>query len=472
MPSRPPPRKSGGTCGRPTRRCCLPVRGRKHPGRDAGRMVVAGLLGDLARHQPARPLEIEHKDLRFEQRGVHPLPLARIFALDQRHNDPLRQQQPGAEVVDRDADPHRPLARHSSDRHQPAHPLGDLVNARPLGVGPGLAKPGNAAVDDARVDLFDALVIDAEPVFDGRAEILDDDICGLSQLKEDREPVLGLQVERQAALVAMEILEIEPVAARPGHIAAVVAAPLDLDDIGAPIGELAHRGRPGAGMGQVENGVFRQRQGSDAHECGPFLVRDIRRPYRHGFDVVWSVNSATAGFGGNSRPSGASRSSYVPGLTSHSRLRSSVSRFIWWCTSDAWRPSLTSSSFPRQREPRACPPVRARGRLWLEQGAAGTGRLPWTPACAGATDRRRSESFAKLAPLETCSRSWVSAMALSIKTDEADRLARRLAKLTGETMTEAVTVALRERLARERARREAAADLPARVAAFSRIGNT
>jgi antitoxin VapB len=40
-------------------------------------------------------------------------------------------------------------------------------------------------------------------------------------------------------------------------------------------------------------------------------------------------------------------------------------------------------------------------------------------------------------------------MALSIKTDEADRLARRLAKVTGETMTEAVTVALRERLERE-----------------------
>ncbi len=60
-------------------------------------------------------------------------------------------------------------------------------------------------------------------------------------------------------------------------------------------------------------------------------------------------------------------------------------------------------------------------------------------------------------------------MALSIKTDEADRLARTLARLTGETMTEAVTVALRERLARERARRQAAADLPARIAAFSRL---
>jgi antitoxin VapB len=59
-------------------------------------------------------------------------------------------------------------------------------------------------------------------------------------------------------------------------------------------------------------------------------------------------------------------------------------------------------------------------------------------------------------------------MALSIKTDDADRLARALARLTGETMTQAVTTALRERLARERAKREAAADLPTRIAAFSR----
>jgi antitoxin VapB len=54
-------------------------------------------------------------------------------------------------------------------------------------------------------------------------------------------------------------------------------------------------------------------------------------------------------------------------------------------------------------------------------------------------------------------------MALSIKTDEADALARRLARLTGESMTKAVTVALRERLAREEARRVAAEDLPARL---------
>jgi antitoxin VapB len=39
-------------------------------------------------------------------------------------------------------------------------------------------------------------------------------------------------------------------------------------------------------------------------------------------------------------------------------------------------------------------------------------------------------------------------MALSIKTEEADRLARRIARVTGETLTEVVTVALRERCQR------------------------
>jgi antitoxin VapB len=39
-------------------------------------------------------------------------------------------------------------------------------------------------------------------------------------------------------------------------------------------------------------------------------------------------------------------------------------------------------------------------------------------------------------------------MALSIKDEEADRLARELARHTGESLTQAVIVALRERLAR------------------------
>jgi antitoxin VapB len=45
------------------------------------------------------------------------------------------------------------------------------------------------------------------------------------------------------------------------------------------------------------------------------------------------------------------------------------------------------------------------------------------------------------------------AMALNIKHPDADRLARELAAKTGETLTDAVLNALRERLSREETRR-------------------
>jgi antitoxin VapB len=50
-------------------------------------------------------------------------------------------------------------------------------------------------------------------------------------------------------------------------------------------------------------------------------------------------------------------------------------------------------------------------------------------------------------------------MALSIKDPEADRLAREVAARTGETITQAVVTALRERLLREQRRAEDAEDV-------------
>jgi antitoxin VapB len=57
--------------------------------------------------------------------------------------------------------------------------------------------------------------------------------------------------------------------------------------------------------------------------------------------------------------------------------------------------------------------------------------------------------------VEVCYLVNTSSVALSIKSDEADRLARELAAETGETLTEAVEIALRERLRREHARHAA-----------------
>ncbi|MBV9287502.1 MAG: type II toxin-antitoxin system VapB family antitoxin [Hyphomicrobiales bacterium] len=59
-------------------------------------------------------------------------------------------------------------------------------------------------------------------------------------------------------------------------------------------------------------------------------------------------------------------------------------------------------------------------------------------------------------------------MALSFKDEETDRLARALAELTGETLTNAVRAALAEKLERERLRRGEAAALAERLLAIGK----
>ena len=58
-------------------------------------------------------------------------------------------------------------------------------------------------------------------------------------------------------------------------------------------------------------------------------------------------------------------------------------------------------------------------------------------------------------------------MTLSIKDPEADRLARALAARTGESLTQAVVNALRDRLAREERKKD---DIESRVADAMEIG--
>ncbi len=57
-------------------------------------------------------------------------------------------------------------------------------------------------------------------------------------------------------------------------------------------------------------------------------------------------------------------------------------------------------------------------------------------------------------------------MSLNIKSQEAHRLAQELARLTGESMTAAVTVAVRERL--DRVRRERVLGLAERLLAIGK----
>ncbi len=71
---------------------------------------------------------------------------------------------------------------------------------------------------------------------------------------EHREPPSVLQIERHRPLVAVQVLEVRAATRAAEWLAAIFQQGIDLDDIGAPIGELTHAGRSGTDPGQIEHG--------------------------------------------------------------------------------------------------------------------------------------------------------------------------------------------------------------------------
>src|SRR5262249_36632451 len=207
----------------------VPVAGRKNAGRNGSRVVVAGLLGHLARDQPARRLEVEHEDLRFQQRRVHPLAATGPLALVEREQDALSQEQARRQIGDGNADPDWALPGQTGDRHQATEPLGDLIDAWSGGVWTGLAEARDAAVHDARVDRGDGIVVDAEAMLYVGTVVLNHHIGRLGELEEDVAPLRALEIEGHGALVAVQVLEVEAVATATDHIAVGGARWLDLD---------------------------------------------------------------------------------------------------------------------------------------------------------------------------------------------------------------------------------------------------
>src|SRR5256712_10555380 len=231
-------------------------------------MIVARLRGHLVAHQPARSLEVEHGEHRFQERGVHPLALAGGLALDQGDQDALSQEDPGAEVGNRDADPDRPLPWNARDGHQPAHALSDLVDARAIPIRSALAEAGDTAVDGAGVDRARGLVVDPQPLLHAGAVVLHDDIRILRELLEDRHALGVSEVERQAPFVTVQVLEVEAMAVAAHTVAGAPAGHLDLDSLRPPVDQLPHTRGAGPGARQVEDFEPGQRERLVGHSAG------------------------------------------------------------------------------------------------------------------------------------------------------------------------------------------------------------
>ena len=140
---------------------------------------------------------------------------------------------------------------------------GDVVDVVADGrrTGAVLAEAGERAVDEARVDVAQRLVVDAEALDDAGAKAFEDDVGGLREAVEDVAGGLVAQIEDDAALVASEGV----VGARPFQRAGVddlVGAEgavqsfgrrFDDDDVGAEVAEEHRAEGAGRQAGEIED---------------------------------------------------------------------------------------------------------------------------------------------------------------------------------------------------------------------------
>ena len=96
-----------------------------------------------------------------------------------------------------------------------------------------------------------------------RAVVLHHHVGFLDQPFEQFQPFWCLQIEGDALLVTVQVLEIGTVArAAEGGVALHRLRQFDLDGVGAPIGQLAHAGRAGPHAGEIQDGETGKGQGA------------------------------------------------------------------------------------------------------------------------------------------------------------------------------------------------------------------
>ena len=232
----------------------------------AARLVRAGRRG-LHRQQEGQPGQraAEHGD-------IQELPAAAACARQQRGQDGRERGHRAAANV---GDLHRQRRRHLLHRADAQHAaFRHVVQIVPRAMTgrAGLAVTADGAVDQARVDRRELVIIKRQARHDAGAKRLDQDIGRLHQLEKNLDIAGRFEIKAEAALAPVERGEVgaEAVAVGVAQPAAQVANArrLNLDDISAQVGQPEGGKAAGQVTGQVEN--------ANAFECehkGPFIER-------------------------------------------------------------------------------------------------------------------------------------------------------------------------------------------------------
>ena len=196
--------------------------------------------------------EVQH---RFHHRHMHFLALAGALPMEQRHADHRGQHVSGQLVGCHGGEIARRPIRPGVQRRHAAEALDQIVIGRIFLRRAALAKAGGTGMDDARVAGGHGGIAKPEPVRGTDAHVVHEHIRTLDQPPQRVHRRLALQVQHDAALVAVQIGEIRPHAtgaAGPDLARGVAAGDFDLDDIGAEIAQPLGAERPQHNGRQVD----------------------------------------------------------------------------------------------------------------------------------------------------------------------------------------------------------------------------
>ena len=224
--------------------------------RIGGGIAVAHQLRQLAGGEVALGAGFQAGHHGIHQGHVHPLAPAGELAGVQRHQDADGQVHAAQHVAHGAAHTGGLAARVAGDAHQAAHRLGDDIVSGALGVGPVAAEAGHRRINDARVDLFQLVIAQAQLVHNAGAIVLHHNVRLFDQLLEQLLALRRLQIQGNALLVAVHVGIVHAGAVFDGaHGPGVVplAGDLDLDDVGAEIRQHHRAVRSGQDPGEVQD---------------------------------------------------------------------------------------------------------------------------------------------------------------------------------------------------------------------------
>ena len=207
---------------------------------------------------------------RLEHRHVDRLPAAGAFAREQRRADHAERVQARRAVREVE----RRVARHVGSR--PHAGLGDrdggldqVVEGAQRRIAAALAEAEGADIDDARVHLPHRFVVEPEALHRLRPHVVDQRVGRLRELQQRLLAFRALQVQHDAALVAVQVEEQRAGARAPagtGGAQHVAAGRLHLDHVGTEVRQHLGRRRTHDDFGDVDDAQAGER---------PALVRVV-----------------------------------------------------------------------------------------------------------------------------------------------------------------------------------------------------